>query len=464
MWKPSSLVTLVTWNRVGHLMDAIIVSLKDKRWQVGLLTLFTELLVLLSGLLTLRFAGQLLGTTGFGEYAVAKRAMSIITFPILLGLGISIPRYVAFRDGSSKNERSNSLIYLLAGMVISAPLVLFFSIIALRYPLHFTRIFFGAPFYEAFAFPIVLITIGLYMQTLIYGYLRGLLAMGVANLFRLLVVGVVPPIAILFSTMDVFRSLIITGWGWIIFSFVFGVYLILDHDFSNIQVEILPQRMYELLRYGVPRVPGEFALFGIFAVSTFIVSHKSGIEAAGFFSFGVSLLQLVGAVFATIGILLLPYISRLRAGQNWHTIRTRVFGILLGSTLVAICIVIGFQLTLNLIVPLWMGESFNQAIDVSRWLLWGAIPYVIYLVLRNPIDAVATYPYNSVNLMIVFITSVTLMWFSHELVLPQAVMFLALVALSVLTIISWLRSITSEEQHAGLKVTEIQVILDREGG
>jgi O-antigen/teichoic acid export membrane protein len=456
MWKLSSFTALVPSDPVGYFRGATLVLFKGKRWQTGVLTLFTELLVLLSGLLTLRLAGILLGTVGFGEYAIAKRAMSIITFPILLGLGISIPRYVAFHKGVAQSEKPNSLIYLLAGVTISAPLVALFAIIATGYPTHFTRVFFGNSSYETFAWPIVLITVGLYLQTLVYGYLRGLLAMNRANLFRLLMMGFIPPMAILFSNMDVARCLLITGWGWTILSLIFSAYLILEQDLSDINLGFLPQRMYELLRYGVPRVPGEFALFGIFAVSTFIVSHKSGIEAAGFFSFGVSLLQLIGAVFSTVGILLLPYVSRLRAEENWTAIRAHVLSFLLGSVFVSICLVVGFQLTLSLIVPLWMGESFNQAVDVSRWLLWAAIPYVFYIVLRNPIDAVATYPYNSINLTIVFIISTGLMWVFYPLVLPQIVIFLALIVLGVLTIVSWLRSIKIKEHSNVLEMTEIQ--------
>ena len=38
--------------------------------------------------MTLKMAGDVLGPAGFGEYAVARRVISVLTFPLLVGLGI----------------------------------------------------------------------------------------------------------------------------------------------------------------------------------------------------------------------------------------------------------------------------------------------------------------------------------------------------------------------------------------
>lgn len=438
------LLTIVERGKTS-IQDLLTDSLNQRRLRVGGVTFLVELAILMSGVFTLQLAGRTLGTVGFGEYSVARRAMNVITFPLLFGLGISIPRYVAFCDSDSKYKGRSPISYLLAGLLLSIPVVTLFGLLALSFPVSFSKLFFGESTYAHFALPIVLISVGLYLQTLVYGYLRGLLAMRLANLFHLLTTGVIPPTAVLISNGSAFRSLVFMGWGWIAISILFGAKLFMEQRPEPLSWLLLPRRARELFLYGIPRVPGEFALFGLFSVPTFLVSHKSGVEVAGFFSFGISLLSLVGAIFATLGILLLPYVSRLRAELKWRSIRVLVSRALLGAVVVVVSMVVVLQLALSMIVPLWMGGSFSESIAISRWLLWGAIPYAVYVVLRNPIDAVTTRPYNSVNLSIVFVLSVTLIWLGGSILPPQSAMFLALGLLSILTLFSWYRALTTEQ-------------------
>src|SRR6266849_9492025 len=62
-------------------------------------TFATEFTVLACQLLTYKLAAHFLGKTGFSEYAVARRTISLI-YPLpLLGLGIALPRYIAQAAG-----------------------------------------------------------------------------------------------------------------------------------------------------------------------------------------------------------------------------------------------------------------------------------------------------------------------------------------------------------------------------
>jgi O-antigen/teichoic acid export membrane protein len=429
---------------LAHDFKAWSAFINKKRLLTGVMTLLTELTVLLSGMMTLKLAGSYLGTIGFGEYSIARRAMDVVTFPILLGLGISIPRYVAFCGTKSRHSGINSLIYLLAGLGISIPVNFLLGMLVLNFPARFTALFFGEASYAHLAFPIVLTCIGLYLQTLTYSYLRGLIAMRSANLFRFFTSGFIPPVALLFSEAKVSRTLIIIGSGWIAVSIVFIVWLFWVKNSQYLRLSIVFRCAFELLRYGIPRVPGELALFGLFAAPTFMISHRFGVEFAGFFSFGLSLLRLVGAMFAVIGILFLPYISRLSAEKRWDTIKRQVAKVLFGSIILSGVVVVLLQLTLKIIVPFWMGDAFIEAVRVSRWLLWAAVPYVIYIVLRNPIDAITTYPYNSVNLVFAFGFVMIAIGMGASILEPQLAMFLAMALLSVLTLISWQRSLSYE--------------------
>ena len=58
-------------------------------------TMVTELLVTISGILILKLAASLLGPAGFGEYTLSRRAVGLLYLPLVMGLGIAAPRYIA---------------------------------------------------------------------------------------------------------------------------------------------------------------------------------------------------------------------------------------------------------------------------------------------------------------------------------------------------------------------------------
>src|SRR6266851_1795919 len=67
-------------------------------------TFATEFTVLACQLLTYKLAAHFLGKTGFAEYAVARRTISILYPIVLLGLGVGLPRYVAIAAGRGDEE------------------------------------------------------------------------------------------------------------------------------------------------------------------------------------------------------------------------------------------------------------------------------------------------------------------------------------------------------------------------
>ena len=53
-----------------------------------------------------------------------------------------------------------------------------------------------------------------------------------------------------------------------------------------------------LLWYGVPRVPGEFALGALFTLPVTLAAHRAGAAQAGFVGLCISLLSMAGSLFA----------------------------------------------------------------------------------------------------------------------------------------------------------------------
>lgn len=404
-----------------------------------LLTLLTEIGVLLSTLLTLRLAASFYGVNGFGEYAVAKRAFSLLTFPLLVGLGISLPRYIALN--ATREKKYERQAFLFSGIAISILMLGLFAVLPLFFPSQFTWLFFGDNRHWEFSLPILFTVAGLYFQTLLYGYLRGEMRMAHANLLRCLTVIFVPPVALLFSGHSASRGVLFTGFGWIGVSLIFGVFILSEIELAHLTRENVWVKIKELLSFGLPRVPGEFALFGLFSLPTLIISHQYGVEEAGYFSFGISLLQMIGALFAAVGILLLPYISNLVTSESWEKINTVVRRIYVLSLSVSTLGVILLQILLPFGVRLLMGEEFLQAVPQIRWVILGAIPYVSYVILRNPLDAIEKWPYNSLSLIITLVILLGLIMLNNVLFTPQFSIFFSLVILGLLTLYFWAKRI-----------------------
>jgi O-antigen/teichoic acid export membrane protein len=66
--------------------------------------MLTEILVTLSAILLLKFAASLLGPTGFGEYALSRRAVGLLYLPLVMGLGVAAPRYIAIARAGAMSE------------------------------------------------------------------------------------------------------------------------------------------------------------------------------------------------------------------------------------------------------------------------------------------------------------------------------------------------------------------------
>lgn len=403
-------------------------------------TFLAEYAVLMSNLLVLRLAADSFGTVGFGEYTVARRAIGLVTFPLLCGLGISLPRFIAQAE-ERKAEIWQQRAYFFSGLVFGLILLTLFWIPILTIPDLISRLFYGDSAFSHLVPPIALCITGLYLHTIFYGYFRGRLQMGIANFLQVSNMGLIPLLAIGLSQYKVENALVLMGMGWLIVSAMAGAWIALRLGVWGLSFSDLLVSGRTLIVYGVPRIPGEFALFGLFAVPTFIVAWRYGVERAGFFSLGTSLIQLVSSMFTPIGILLLPYTSRLVAAHRWDAIRGLVTKVLLGTLIVAGLIIVLMQLSLPKVLFLLAGPSFSVAAGQLRWLLAGTVPYMVYITLRNPLDAIAVWPHNSINLMATLFLIAGLIGFLDDRLSAEGIMALGLSLLAVFSWLSWQQSL-----------------------
>jgi len=408
---------------------------RNVRTKYGL-TILVEFFLLVAAILTLRLSAALLGPTGFGEYAVARRAQSIGAFTLLCGLGIGIPRQVAISAGAWPTRTARG-VYLAAGLTMELPILLVFGVLMILGSDVVARILFGDVRFAHLVIPTVMLTVGSCLHTIIYGYFRGHLAMGKANVLQIINNAIVLPIALMISQHSAANALKFSGLGVILVCFLYLFLLVRNHHFSSLTSADLQLCSRELLAYGLPRVAGEFALFGLFTVPTIMVAHRSGIEAAGFFSLALSLVQVIGGLYSGLGILLLPVVSDLVGKKDWGRIE-RVVGVALGLTvLVALAMVAVLESSIDFAIPTFLGASFVSAIRDARLILLGGVPYAVYLILRNPLDAISVWPYNSLNLSVSLGFCVLLLMFAGDYASPAGSVAVTFGLLGMLSFLAW---------------------------
>lgn len=148
----------------------------------------------------------------------------------------------------------------------------------------------------------------------------------------------------------------------------------------------------------------------------FFTSHIGSVKEAGYVSFGVSVLNMIGAAFAPIGIILLPKASQLVASKSWDILERYTKNILKITVFLTASGVILFEVFAKNILILYLGKELSDIVFVVRILIISAVAYNIYIATRSIIDAIYVKAINTRNIILslalfVVVTSVALIFF-----------------------------------------------------
>jgi len=358
------------------------------------ITFLAEFATLAAGLVVLRLAAWRWGPAGFGEYLLARRTLALVQLPVLCNLGVALSRFVAISAVGGRFTRQR---YLVAATAVAVVASLLAGLVLVLAAAPIAALMFGNARYATLVRAVALAVPGIVLHSVAYGYYRGRLQMLAANGLQVVNLGVVPVVVIAIPGITVLQAITALAATWN----VVAIGAIAEPLWSAVRESRgspLPA-VRELLGYGLPRVPGEFALAALFALPTTLAAHFGGIEEAGFVGLGVSLLSVVGSMFAPLGQIVLPSISTLAAHGRTAPLRSGVWRLWLASVTVAAGMVVVLAILTRPLIAVFVGPAFLPAVPVTRLLLLAGIPYVTYVVLRNVLDALDTRPLNARNLV-----------------------------------------------------------------
>lgn len=359
--------------------------------QAHALTYLAEAAVLLGTLLVYRLAAQG-GREELDGYVVVRRTISFLQPMATMGLAVGLPRMVAMGVDQARQRR-----YLRSATSVTAGVAAVLVLIAFAFPAAISSAVFGSTGYTDLVRPMSIMVLGLCLHAMAYSYLRGLQRMTAANVLQLVSLAIVPAAAFLVAG-DLASVLWVTGGVWCVATLPVLVPEIIRASGTAGRGE-----QAELLRYGLPRIPGDLALAGLLTIPIYLVSYLHGLEAGGRLALGITFLNLIGAAFSPVSLLLLPKAaaqlqakdhvgleSRIRHLEKWTLI-----SVLLGTVLV--------ELGMPWLLTIYLGAEVGaDYVDVCRIFFIAAPPFAYFIALRSVLDAFHTTPRNGINVMLAF--------------------------------------------------------------
>jgi O-antigen/teichoic acid export membrane protein len=358
-------------------------------------TVAAQAAVAAGGLLLARLLATKTGTEGFASYSLVKQAVNLL-FPIVtVGLVGGLPRYLALPAGKDDPSAGS---YLAAAALICGVATAVCSGLALAAPGPTAAAFFGSDAATGLVAPFALLLAATSAFYVAFGYFRGLVRMRAAALLQVLGIAVVPSAVVLaFPDRPVDELILLMASGLAVLSLAAIAWPLARQVIDRRARTRRAAR--SLFDYGHRRVPGELAQLGLFALVPALAAHVGSVTDVAYLSAGQLVLSLLSLAVLPVGLLLLPSLTRAWATDR-EAATSNVARLAAFAAHVAIFASVQALLYADIAVRAWLGPGFDDAGSVVRATVAPAGLFVVYLMLRSALDAVAVTSYNSRNNLI----------------------------------------------------------------
>lgn len=356
------------------------------------LTFITQGIILIAVLFVYRLIGERFGPEGVGKYFLIKKVVGLFQPVILLGFGVGLTHYIAI----SKNKEQRGAYIKSGGLTVISFALLFLLIINVLRGF-FAKTLFGNINHTNLVLPFSFLLAGLILHNLTYSYYRGRLLVKVFNILQLINIGLVPiGILIFFRDITVEKLITLIGVGTIVIASVFSLFYVKEL-FGATKKWQFKNSLKTLLLYGLPRVPGIFALGGLLSLGPIFASHFTSIKEVGYLSISQSLLITIGTATAPLSLILLPKISNLIANKKQETIRQGLNFLIPAVIQCSIFISVQLILFSDAIIKYWLGPDFLKAVPIMQILFCSIIFYTIFETMRSILNAAKIKPIVAIN-------------------------------------------------------------------
>lgn len=376
---------------------------KDVAWTFAL-----QIIIMLCSFAINKTLSNRLSIDDFGQYNVIKRSVQVLSFVMLAGVGISLPRYIPIYKESIPRKPIGPL--LCASLLFMTITLLGICIGCHLIPARVSHLITGQV--DGGALLAIALAYG-FAQALarfVYAYYRGVGNFKWYNGAQLAVqLAIILPLLLLpvLTTSTVFTS-------WLIVTALFvAFYMVRELWMKHFSVSdflgwmpMLGSNLMTIFRYSSWRMLADFFLFSLSAFPLIYVSSHQGLQSAAYYSVGVTFVTMVTPVFSFMGIILLPYVSQCVIRNEMKKANRFVNKLAMLYIGVSLLITLVMGLLICSLTRLFFAESYVVTANLSRIMIFSILPQVLYLLYRNPIDAVAVFPYNTLILGICLVAMI----------------------------------------------------------
>ena len=401
------------------MLQKILGMLRSRDGRDSILTYAAEGLAMVGMVLAYRLAANE-GRHDLDLYVVVRRTVSFMYPLLLLGAVVGITRFVAMKSRPEEQRR-----YLLASLTWIVPMALATFLVGWLFPAQISWLVFGSGDEQVLAAPLALMIAGVALYGISYAFLRGQRHLVAANAIQVLALAAVPCVAFL-----LFDDLSAVCWGtgvaWLVIALVAQLPSLMQPTPGKRSKE-----RGELLRYGLPRVPGDMALGALLTLPVYVVARTHGLSASGEIGFGATLLNLAAAVFSPLALILLPASASQLASGDHAGLSARIAKLTWMALAACTLMTLVFELAADPILHIYLGENYKDYVFISRVVFLGALPFGFFIGLRSVLDAYYHTPRNGINLLTAFL--ILMAGSVFHFMVPTPVVFVAWVLVLSLT-------------------------------
>lgn len=402
-------------------------------------TFSIQILIMLCSFAINKLLASRLSIDDFGQYNVIKRSVQVLSFVMLAGVGIALPRYIPLYRNGTPPRRIAPL--LMASMIYIIGVSVVVLTVCLAFSSQMQEIVIGQSENMSLLMVALAYAFMLALAQYAFAYYRGIghfkwfngsqLAMQLAIIVPLILLPVL-------TVSNVFVS-------WFIITTLLVAYYLgreLRQKRSQLsQFSFSPSRLtphlVTIVKYSSGRLVADFFQFSLAAFPLIYISNVMGLQDTAYFSIGITFVTMITPLFSFMGIILLPYVSKAIARHEMNSANRLIQRLLLiyvGSALFFIAV---FYIFTGFLTTLLFSSSYVVTADLTRIMVLSILPQAAYMLYRNTIDAVSVIPYNAIILGICMLAMVVSFMLSTTLTQFAWAYFGVSLLQGLLSLITW---------------------------
>ncbi len=414
-----------------------LLNFKSKLGKDVAVTFIAQAFIMVTFFIVNKVLSNTFGVEMYGQYSLIKKNSAVISMVMLAGMGIAIPRFVAYYKAKANPTKANSII---VSSLIIVFLISFLTIIlALLFSDQLENLIIGVKGDLKLYYVTLIYSLSICISAFMYSFYRG-----IGDFLKFNTTQIVIQILILMSCLFVNKHLLDVLLWWSLLTIVATI-IIVYKDFARIFKEVrkqirkadLKDSINELLPFGITRLFGDFILFSFNALPLIFSNSEFGIRQTAFFSVGVMITNMITPLFGFLGMVLLPYVSEQLAEENHRKINSSVNRLMWIYIVLSVVLTVIVVLFSEFVIQMLFSTEYLESSAIVRVLIWTIVAQAVYLLLRNPIDAVSKFPLNTINLSLSFIVMFFLFYNSGSITQLGYSYLISNIVLALLSVISW---------------------------